>query len=271
MTVRGGAVAGQEDPGRDDDAARRYADALGLTEVLDAAARASSDGDAVLAPQLRDLTRLHHLIRSRRVVTVLEFGCGWSTLVMAHALELNEQDFGDVCRAELRRSNPFELHFVDDFAQYIEVSLARIPEHLRARVVGMYSPVEMTTFNDRICTQYAALPDICPDFVYLDGPSILNTQGRVNNISMENPDRVPMSCDLLKIEHLLLPGTYVIVDGRSANARFLRANLQRTWAYETSPDDDVTTFEMVEPPLGRFNRRQIEVCLGPEWLERLPT
>lgn len=77
-----------------------------------------------------------------------------------------------------------------------------------------------------------------------------------------------MSCDILKIEHFLLPGTLIVVDGRTANARFLKANLQREWRHEHDEEGDVHYFEMIEEPLGKWNRRQIEFCLGADWRSR---
>ena len=41
-----------------------------------------------IAPELDDLIRLHFLVRSRRVTTILEFGVGVSTWVLDHALQL---------------------------------------------------------------------------------------------------------------------------------------------------------------------------------------
>jgi hypothetical protein len=74
-----------------------------------------------------------------------------------------------------------------------------------------------------------------------------------------------MACDILKLEHFLLPGTLVLTDGRTANARFLKANLQREWRHEHDEEGDVHYFEMIEEPLGKWNRRQIEFCLGADW------
>ena len=41
---------------------------------------------------------------------------------------------------------------------------------------------------------------------------------------------MPMSCDILKIEYFLKPGTIIVVDGRTSNLRFLINNLQRKWS-----------------------------------------
>jgi hypothetical protein len=267
-----------DDPTVSSDATRAYVEVHGLGDLLADDAGSSGgflgpssavDGSVKepMGPQWRDLVRLHHLIRSRRVTTVLEFGCGWSTVVMAHALSMNRDEFGDVVAAELRRNNPFELHLVDDMPEFIDVAVSRIPTDLRPLVVAHESAAQMTTFGGRICTEYVKLPNITPDFVYVDAPSQQSPGGDVAGISTDHPDRLPMSCDLLKIEHFLLPGTMILLDGRTANARFLRSNFQRGWVHRHDEEGDVSVFELCEPPLGRYNRRQLEFCLGGGWLE----
>ena len=70
-----------------------------------------------------------------------------------------------------------------------------------------------------------------------------------------------MSADLLLMEPFLLPGTLIVIDGRTANARFLKNNLQRDWEYHHHADEDIHTFELVEKPLGKLNAKQIDFCL----------
>lgn len=267
------------DPTSTPAATQKYVQEHGLSGLLGATPHPPPEDDGLsssvdgslaeaLGPQWRDLVRLHHLIRTRRVTTVLEFGCGWSTAVMAHALQMNREDFGERV-LDLRRNNAFELHLVDDMPDFVQVALSRCPPELLELIVPSVSPVNMTTFLGRICTEYQELPNIAPDFIYLDAPSQQAPTNSVDGITTDHPDRLPMSCDVLKIEHFLLPGTLLLVDGRTANARFLRANLQRDWLYRRDEAADVSTFELREPPLGRFNRRQIEFCLGKDWLDTI--
>lgn len=217
------------------------------------------------APEWDDLVRLHRLIRERKVTTILEFGCGYSTVVMAHALQMNQVEHGEYVATNLRRNNAYQIHAIDDIPAYVESTRERVPAELVDHVTIYDTLVRMTTFNGRIATEYDSLPNVCPDFIYLDGPSQHSVLGAVNGISTTHRDRLPMSCDILRIEHFLLPGTLVLVDGRTANARFLTANLQREWRSEHDEASDVTWLELVEPPLGRFNRRQLEFCLGADW------
>ena len=216
-----------------------------------------------------DLVRIHRTIRNRRVTTVLEFGCGYSTLVIAHALMQNRKDYGTYVESNLRRGNAFQIHVVDDIPKYVEITRKRIPPDLEPLVHFAVAAVNMTTFSGRICTEYETLPNICPDFIYLDGPSQHSALGSINGISTVHSDRLPMACDILKFEHFLLPGTFVLVDGRTANARFLKSNLQRNWNYAHDAVGDIHTFELCEPPLGPYNQRQVDYCLGKEWSKYL--
>lgn len=216
----------------------------------------------------RDLVRLYAVLRYRRVTTVLEFGCGYSTAIIARALEMNELEFGDNVRSSLRRSAPFRVFVVDGLPQYIDITRRRLSDDANSRVNFLQSDIRMTTFLGRICTEYALLPNVVPDFIYLDGPDQHEVQGDVNGISTRNFDRWPLACDILKIEHLLLPGTLVVSDGRTANVRFLLANFQRKWRHEHDVDGDVHFLELIDEPLGQWNQRHVEFCLGPGWQDR---
>tara|TARA_Y100001978_G_C23507587_1_gene343990 strand:- start:202 stop:435 length:234 start_codon:yes stop_codon:yes gene_type:complete len=47
----------------------------------------------------------------------------------------------------------------------------------------------------------------------------------------------------------LLPGTLIVVDVRTANARFLKNNLQRNWSYYYEDNFDQHYFELLEKHL----------------------
>ena len=213
--------------------------------------------------EMDDLIRLHHLITSRKVTTILEIGVGKSTIVFDHAIEQNKLKFGDHVAKNLRRSNAFECHSVDNNKDWIEVTKSTNPAI--KNITFHCCPCYVKTFNDRICTLYDNFPNICPDFIYLDGPDQYSPIGDIRGISVNHPDRLPMSADILALEHFLLPGTLIVVDGRTANARFLKTNLQRNWTYHHSEQYDQHFFELKESPLGIYNKRQIEFCLGSDW------
>lgn len=221
------------------------------------------------APELDDLVRLHKLVRARKVTTVLEFGVGHSSLVLADALQKNKDEYQDVFARELRRNNLFELHCVDVSKRYIGETRERLSSRVKDSVKFLQTECVIGTFNDRICHFYQKLPNVCPDFIYLDAPHQFDVEGEIGGISIQHPDRLVMSGDILRIEHFLLPGTLILVDGRSANARFLKSNFQRNWSYSHDADNDVHYFELIELPLGKYNKDQIEMCLGKEYFDKL--
>lgn len=216
-----------------------------------------------LPVELDDLIRLHFLARHRRAITILEFGVGGSTVVFADALKKNKEEFeGGVVKNNLRRANPFEVHSVDCGKKWIDKCKQGFPPALLDFVYFHQSEVEMTTFNGRACTMYKKLPNICPDLIYLDGPDLFAVTNDVRGISTRSSDRLPMSADILFFEPFLLPGTLIVVDGRAANARFLKNNFQRNWKYNYFTKEDVHTFELIEEPFGKINARQLRFCLG---------
>lgn len=208
-------------------------------------------------PELGDLFRLHRLVIDTRRTTVLEFGVGWSTLVFAHALAQNKQTYAREV-AGLRRNNPFQLFSVDDEPNFAEIAKARVPSALQDILHLHISPVRMTSFGGRYATEYESLPLMNPDLIYLDGPDQFGVINELGGISTAHKDMMTMSCDILKFEHFLTPGTIIVVDGRAANTRFLRCNFQRNWTYQYDSNADQHMFLLNEPPLGKHSRRQLQ-------------
>jgi hypothetical protein len=247
----------------------RFNEALGVAEPSDEMLLGKMPKDPLSSvdpenyvpypPEFDDLVRLHWLITTRRVVTVLEIGSGYSTAVFNHAMEVNASRYPKFDGALHRKSNVFEVHSLDTSQGWINTTrqlgdLTRVHFH--------HSEVEMTLFCDRICTMFLAFPNVAPDLIYLDGPDQHNLTGDVRGVTTAHLDRFPMSADLLAIEHFLAPGTLIVVDGRTANARFLASNFQREWAFERSEEFDQTFFELRETPLGRFSKKLMDFQLS---------
>lgn len=224
------------------------------------------DLDKPFDVELDDLIRLHFLIISRKVTTILEFGVGKSTTVFDHALRMNQELHGEFVLKSLRRSNPFECYSIDNNKEWID--LCKNSSNTEV-VTFHYSECSVSSFNDRVCTYFDNFPNICPDLIYLDGPDQFSPLGDVRGVNTNHPDRVPMSGDILAIEHFLLPGTLIIVDGRTSNARFLESNFQRNWIHTHIEEYDQHFFELIEKPLGIYNKTQIDYCLGDKYYERL--
>ena len=68
---------------------------------------------------------------------------------------------------------------------------------------------------------------------------------------------MPMSADILRIENFLQPENLIVVDGRTANARFLKTNLRKNWDHHYFKLFDQDVFELNERPLGHINKNYI--------------
>jgi hypothetical protein len=205
-------------------------------------------------PVAEDLARIHKLIRQRKSFTILEFGSGISTIVMADALSNNKADFLAIDeKPELRNRFMFQLFSVESDKKWIEHSKTHFPESLKEYVNFHFSEIQIGTFNERICHFYNTLPDVVPDFIYLDGPNPKDVKGTLNGLSFQCDERTVMAADLLRMESIFLPGTFILVDGRTNNARFLKANFQRNFTMQWDKEGDITTFELQEERLGKYN------------------
>lgn len=245
------------------DTAQRYWDAEGLgryVELYDVPEQAdpfyatANRATVSYPPQVADLVRLHRLVRERMAQTVLEFGVGFSTVILADALAKNEADYLALPDPpKLRNGQAFKLFSLDASEHWIERTRARLPAELAGRVRFSHSRVVAGTFNGRLCHYYEKLPNVVADFIYLDGPMPKHVEGSVHGLDFSIDERTVMAADLLLMEPTMLPGTLILVDGRVNNARFLARNFQRPFRTTHDPAGDVTLFELDEPPLGRHS------------------
>jgi hypothetical protein len=207
-----------------------------------------------IPPHLDDLARIHQLIRERKSFTVLEFGVGFSSLIIADALKRNQDDWDKLeTKPKIRNRFMFKCFSVDSSEKWMAIAKSRIPESLAPFISFQFSRVKIGTFNGQLCHFYETLPDIIPDFIYLDGPDPATVEGTVNGLSFQCPERTVMSGDLLLMESTFLPGTFIIVDGRTNNVRFLKNNFKRNYKFNWDKAGDVSTFELTEERLGKYN------------------
>lgn len=217
-------------------------------------------------PEFNDLCRLHYLLLNRRVLTALEFGSGFSTVIMAHAMELLDSEYRNWASENTRIDNPFSVHSIEVNKKFIEITESRIKMKGLKKSNIHASKVEVGLHDNRVVTFYSNLPNISPDLIYIDGPTVYDSNETINGFALNHKFRMPMSADVLKFEFYLEPGTLILVDGRTANSRFLRSYLRRNWNYFHDMEGDVHYFELNEEPLGKLNQVKIDFCLKNKWL-----
>lgn len=215
-----------------------------------------------LAPDLNDLYRLYQFIFLNKRTTILEFGTGWSTLIMGIAInDVKNNYFTEFKKLNLRRHNPFEVFTLDTSKKYLNISKKRIlklKKNIISKVNYCHSDAKIDIFDGKYVSIYNKLPNCNPDFIYIDGPDPFMVKGKVNNFNQAHGDLMPMSADILKIEYYLTPGTIILLDGRTANARFLKDHFKRKWKYQHDKINDQHYFYLDEKPLGNVNERQLK-------------
>ncbi len=214
---------------------------------------------------LEDLVNIHKLIRKRKVFTILEYGIGYSTIIMADAIHKNKLDFSNQSediKNSIRCNNKFEIHSIDNDEFWVN-ELKKIIYKLDINdYIHLYlSKCNIGTFNDRICHFYEQHPSIVPDFIYIDGPSAYSVNGDKNGINFKSLDMTVMAGDLLIQEPMFIPGLFILIDGRTNNAYFLKNNFQRNYKYNY--ENDQHTFELIDKPLGKYNIAKLKYCNIP--------
>jgi hypothetical protein len=165
-----------------------------------------------------------------------------------------QDEFG---RQQIRYTHPFTLFSIEADKNWISLAQGRLPKKLKDIITFSYSEVFMETFKDRFCHYYKKLPNIMPDFIYVDGPAGAQVHGMIDGSDFkENIERTVISGDLLRIEPTLLPETMIVFDGRTNNARFVKNNFQRLSDVTESEDGEYTLFQLIEPPLGMHNKKR---------------
>ena len=98
-----------------------------------------------------------------------------------------------------------------------------------------YSPVVEATYHETQAFKYSYVPEnLCGkayELVYLDGPKLRKQTGW------------EIAGDLLDIEDQLSPKVFGVIDGRHANAGFLRAHFQKLYRFRYRLIPGVYTFD----------------------------
>ncbi len=213
-------------------------------------------------PEINDLYFLYCVVREKAVVSVLEFGSGWSTLALAIALQENFVDFGDAHIKSIRHPNPFQLLTLDASEKWQGVALSRLNEEESLRVTSKVVTPRLSLFEGVLCHFNDFVPNFTPDLVYLDGPDHDQVIGAESGFKYDERFTPPMSADLLRIEPYLWPETIVVADGRTANVRFLESHFKRNWQIMHDPFGDRSLFRINEPAFGVISQEHIDFRLA---------
>lgn len=215
----------------------------------------------IYPPVLKDLYFLFKIITLNKRIRLLEFGTGYSTLIMSIALKFNYKKYHKINFDELGVTNPFSFDVIDDQKKYINISKKRIESFSNQEIIKpvfKLSKCKLTQFNGIYCNAYNYLPNAIPDFIYLDGPDINEINNSINGIKLSSGQKYPpLNSDILKMEYFLNPGTIIVVDGRSSNSLFLKNNFQRDWTHRYNNFNDQNYFILNEKTNGVKSKKLI--------------
>lgn len=223
----------------------------------------SDSVNVVYKPEINDLYWLYCTVRERAVVSVLEYGSGWSTLALALAVHENFQEFGDLHGKYVRFPNPFQVLTLDASSEFLEISLSRLTPEEKILVRGVRVEPTLTVFEGSLCVVNSYIPNFVPDLIYLDGPDHNQVKGQFKGFTYDDASFTPpISADLLMLEPFLWPETIIVTDGRTANSRFLEQRLKRSWQVFHDPFGDRTMFRLAETPFGLISEEHINFRLS---------
>jgi hypothetical protein len=201
------------------------------------------------------------LVREKAVVSILEFGSGWSTLALSIALQENLIDFGEAHLRSIRHPNPFQLLTLDASEKWQGIALARLTKDERLLVSPKVVTPTLSQFDGVLCHFNDYVPNFTPDLIYLDGPDHDQVTGEESGFKYDERFTPPMSGDLLKIEPYLWPETIIVADGRTSNVRFLESRFKRNWQVMHDPFGDRSLFRINEPAFGIISEEHINFRL----------
>lgn len=202
-------------------------------------------------PESDDLYFLYAFVRETACLAVLEFGSGWSTFALAQGLLENFETLAD--SYAVRHPNPFRLMTVDASSEWLQISLQRLTPAQRKLVEPVHSVPRLVEYRGAYATLFDHIPTFVPDLIYLDGPDPDQVEGSIAGFHLAETHGLPMAADLLRIEPHLWPGTVIVTDGRTANARFLRDRFVRPWDFYHDPFGDRCLFRLSEPGFGTIS------------------
>ena len=230
----------------------------GLTELISLSKNNFSQG--LIKPNLDDLYNLWHFIVLNKRTCVLEFGSGFSSIIISSALTYLKSKYQLEVK-KLRRNNPFEHFIIENEKKYLDITKKRNLKYkniILNKINYYFSDVKMSLVNNNIVTLYKTLPVCNPDFIYLDGPNQYKIKSNINGVNIGHPDMMPMNADLILLEYFFLPGSIILIDGRGANAKFLKDNFKRNWLYNYNKKYDQHLFFLNDTPIGPHNQRLIK-------------
>lgn len=166
---------------------------------------------------------LYSAICKNKPKCVLEFGSGFSTVMIAQALLDNSKESPGLAG---------KIYSVDSQPFWAEAFSRAMPKHLIGFWEIFHCPLEKIYYDGILVFRHVGVPDVVPDLVYIDGPVLTAEMGAAS--------------DVLFFEERFQPGLLIVVDGRSRQVAFLREHLKRRYRLKNNWLLGNYVFELIE-------------------------
>jgi len=186
-------------------------------------------------PTYTDLANLYQLIRLRKPTVIVELGTGFSTIVIAAALRDNLDE---------QIETPGHLYSVDCNQRWIDNTKAKISSELEDFVTFTVSSASVCEHFGTLCHRYDQLPNVSPNFIYVDGPANRDVTGEIAGVGFTE-GRSVVGADVLLYESTAPLDFFILVDGRWETCRFLKRSLQGRYRHRRYVARKYETFEYI--------------------------
>jgi len=175
--------------------------------------------EEAIEPAWQDLWFLHNWVKEKKPQTILEFGSGCSTVVMAHALWHNRRGWIDS---------------VEDRLEWLSETQKITPSYLSAISTIYHCNVSLEEYEGQSVLRYWPSFPTKPDFIFLDGP-----------VSFE---KASVTINPLELEPSFPKGFTMIVDARAPTVSFYIKYFKRhyRWTRIRGIDNGLSIFELLE-------------------------
>ncbi len=202
-------------------------------------------------PEIKDLFILYNLVIDNKFTNILEFGSGWSSYIFYHSMKYLKKKNKII---KFRSSKPFYIYSVENDKKFLQISSKRIGDSKKKIIQFFHSKLKNSYIKKQKVLTYQKLPNCNPDFIYIDGPdqTIDLTSNKISNRNVNI--FMPIISNIVEIESYLQAGTIICIDGRGAQAFFLKRELKRNWIYKYLEKNDQHFFYLNEKPFGKVSK-----------------
>jgi hypothetical protein len=172
-------------------------------------------------PDHADLWGLYLLVQDRRPAIIFELGGGFSTFVFAHAVKRIAEAGGP----------QIQFWSVDESEDWQGLVKQHMPADLAKFVKFFHAKPVLVDFKGEKVSAFESLPDVAPNFVYVDGGLVKGNR---------------KGADALFLESKASPDYAIQVDGRGQTVAFLQRHLTRKYKVSHGYNGVQTLFSTVD-------------------------